>query len=196
MDEKEISSAEESLKIIETMINRAKNTVADNSFLFLLWGWIIFIASITQFFLKVLFNYPHHYYTWALLFIALFISILRYGKKSTESLSKTYVDYIIENLWTGIILSYILFTAIFFRIGWEHSYTFYIFLMSLGCFLTGKLLNFYPLVIGSVLCGFLFLLSTFINYDYNILICGLAVLVSYIIPGHILRLRFKKTQLV
>jgi hypothetical protein len=195
MEEKEISSAEESLEIIETMITKAKNTVADNSFLFLLWGWLVFIASVTQFILRVLFNYSHHYYTWALLFIALFISIFRHKKKSTKSGSKTYIDFIIENLWICIILSYILFTIIFFRIGWEHSYTFYIFLMSLGCFLTGKLLNFYPLVTGSIICGFLVLLSTFISYNYDILICGLAIMVSYIIPGHLLRLRFKKTQL-
>jgi hypothetical protein len=195
MDEKKISSVEESLEIIETMINKAKNTVADNSFLFLLWGWLVFIASITQFILKILFNYSHHYYAWALLFIALLVSISRYRMKRVKNGAKTYIDYIIENLWVGIILSYMLFTLIFFRIGWEHCYTFYVFLMSLSCFLTGKLLNFFPLVAGSIICGFLVLLSTFINYDYNILICGLAVMISYIIPGHLLRLRYKKQNL-
>jgi hypothetical protein len=195
MEEKEISSAEESLQIIEAMINKAKNTVADNSLLFLLWGWLVFIASIAQFILKVLFNYPYHYYTWSLLLIALAVSIFRYKKKSTISTSKTYTDYIIGNLWAGIISSYILLTVIFFRVGWGHSYTFYVFLTSLSCFLTGRLLDFLPLVTGSIICVSLVLLTTFVNYDYGILICGFAVLAGYIIPGHLLRLKFKKHNL-
>ncbi|HZY36022.1 MAG TPA: hypothetical protein VFE53_05205 [Mucilaginibacter sp.] len=194
MEEKEISSAEESLQIIESMINKAKNTVADNSFLFLLWGWLAFTASLAQFILKIVFNYPHHYYTWALLLVALLVSVSRLKKGSRVNGSKTYIDYTIENLWICVIASYILFTLIFFRIGWLHSYTFYIFLMSLSSFLTGKLLNFRSLVMGATGGGFLALLSTFMNYDYDILACGLGVLVSYIIPGHLLRSRFKKSR--
>jgi hypothetical protein len=195
MEEKEISSAEESIQIIEAMINRAKTSAADNSFLFLLWGWLILIASVTQFILKALFNYPHHYYTWALLFVALIISVFRDKSKIPDGRSKSYVDYAVGNLWMGIISSYILLTIIFFRIGWEHCYTFYILLMSLGCFLTGKIVNFYPLMAGSIICCLLALLTTFIDFDDSILICGIAILVSYIIPGHLLRTKFKKTQI-
>ena len=173
MAEKELLSVEESLEIIQSMIDKAKNAVVDNSFLFLLWGWLVFIACIAQFTLKVLFNYSHHYYSWSVLIFALGISIFRDRKKSVRSRPKTYD----------------LFTLIFFRIGWEHCYTFYIFLMSLGCFLTGKLLNFNPLVMSAAISGVLALLTTFTSYDYNILLCGLAILVSYIIPGYLLRLQ-------
>jgi low temperature requirement protein LtrA len=66
--------------------------------------------------------------------------------------------------------------------------------MALCCFLTGKLLSFPPLVFGAIISGFLALLTTLLNFDYNILICGLAILVSYIIPGYLLRIRYKKIQ--
>jgi hypothetical protein len=191
MDEKEILSVEESLEIIESMIYKAKNTVADNSFSFLLWGWLVLIASTSQFTLKALFHYNHHYYPWALMIIAPGVSIFRDRQTAAGSRPKTYVDYSIQNLWVAIISSYALFTLIFFRIGWEHCYTFYIFLMAIGCFLTGKLLSFYPLVAGAILCGLLAFLTTFISYDYDILLCGLAVLVSYIIPGYLLRVQFR-----
>lgn len=191
MDEKDPLSVEESFEIIQSMIDKAKNSVADNSYLFLLWGWLVFIACIAQFTLKVFFNYTHHYYPWAILIIALGISIFRDRKNTVRSGPKTYVDYSIEILWMAVISSYALFTLIFFRVGWEHCYTFYIFLMSIGCFLTGKLLSFYPLVMSAAISGGLALLTTFISYDYDILLCGLAILISYIIPGYLLRLQFR-----
>jgi hypothetical protein len=44
----ETLSPEESLQVIRTMIEKAKTTVADNSFYFLLWGWLVFIAALLQ----------------------------------------------------------------------------------------------------------------------------------------------------
>jgi len=38
-------SPEESLQFIQTMIDKAKDSVADKSFYFLLWGWLVFIAA-------------------------------------------------------------------------------------------------------------------------------------------------------
>ena len=152
MDEKDPLSVEESFEIIQSMIDKAKNSVADNSYLFLLWGWLVFIACIAQFTLKVFFNYTHHYYPWAILIIALGISIFRNRKNTVRSGPKTCVDY---------------------------------------SFLTGKLLSFYPLVMSATISVALALLTTFISYDYDILLCGLAILISYIIPGYLLRLQFR-----
>jgi len=43
MDDKNLK-AEESLRIIEQMIQRAKGNLNNSSFYFLLWGWIILIT--------------------------------------------------------------------------------------------------------------------------------------------------------
>ena len=47
--QEESFSPEESLQVIQTMIEKTKSKVVDNSFYFLLWGWLVFIASIGQF---------------------------------------------------------------------------------------------------------------------------------------------------
>ena len=187
MEEKEISSPEESLEIIRLMVEKAKSTVVDNSFLFLLWGWFVLACSLGQYFLKVVYQKTYHYYPWALLIIALVIPLFRGRRKK----SQTYVDYTIENTWIGILISYVLFTAIFFRIGWDHCYPFYIFLMSLGGFLTGKFLDFNPLVVGGIGGAALALLTAFLDFDQDILVCCLAILICYIIPGYMLRSRYK-----
>jgi len=48
------------------------------------------------------------------------------------------------------------------------------------------------LVWGGVICWGLAILSTFTTYDTNILICATAILVSYIIPGYLLRNQHRK----
>ncbi|MBL7931105.1 MAG: hypothetical protein JNL60_04365, partial [Bacteroidia bacterium] len=43
--EKEMSPVE-GFAIIDSMINTAKNKLADDGFYFILWGWLVFIASV------------------------------------------------------------------------------------------------------------------------------------------------------
>jgi hypothetical protein len=57
----------------------------------------------------------------------------------------------------------------------------------LGTFVSGMILKFKPLVIGGVLCWLLTIVSLFVNFDYQLLLAGAAILCSYIIPGHLLR---------
>ena len=47
MKEKELSP-EESIDLINTMIGKARKRYTDNSFYFLLWGWLVIVASALQ----------------------------------------------------------------------------------------------------------------------------------------------------
>ena len=49
MESEKPLSGEESLRIIQQMINAAQNEIQDKSFHYLLWGWIVLIASLWQF---------------------------------------------------------------------------------------------------------------------------------------------------
>jgi hypothetical protein len=47
--EQENFSPQQSLQLIDSMINKAKNRFNENGFLYLLWGWVIFISAIVHF---------------------------------------------------------------------------------------------------------------------------------------------------
>ncbi|HLZ88263.1 MAG TPA: hypothetical protein VKQ52_13505 [Puia sp.] len=195
MEDKQIQSAEESIAIIEKMIEQAKKSVADNSFLFLSWGWLLFGALITQFMLKVIFRYPYHYYAWALMYLVLAFLLFYLKRKVAKRMTTTFIDRAIQYLLICLVISSLLLTLVFMRIGWENCYTFYMVIMAAGCFLAGKLLQYRPLVIASVLCAVMAMLSTYISFDGKILLCGFAVLVSYIIPGYLLRSAYRRGAL-
>jgi hypothetical protein len=186
---------EESLQLIQTMIDKVKNTVADRSFYFLLWGWLVFIASLLQFVLKVLVKSSNHGAAWNLMFIGIIVSIFRNVKGAKKRTVTTYVDDSLRYTWISIFITQLLFVFVFMRRGdWEYCYTFYMLLYAIGCFITGRIIKFSPLVWGAIGCWFLAIVSTFASFDYNILLSALAVLISYIIPGHLLRLNYRKRE--
>ena len=192
--DKEIFSPQDGLQLIQNMIDKAKNSVADKSFYFLLWGWLVFIGCILQFTLKVFVQTSLHPVAWSIMYIGFIVSFW-YGRRQRKiTIVKTYVDEALRNIWMVLGISQTLVVLIFLRRGgWENCYTIFILLYSIGCFLTGRTLKFPPLVWGGVICWGLAILSTFTTYDANILICAVAILVSYIIPGYLLRNQHRKT---
>jgi hypothetical protein len=187
----ETLTPEESLQVIRTMIENAKTTVADNSFYFLLWGWLVFIGAIGQYTLKVFVRTDRNPLVWLILFIGVIVSAI-YSRKGRSKPVRTYVDEGLWNIWSAVGIAQGLIVFIFFRRNdWEHCYTIFILTYSIGCYLTGRLLRFRPLVWGAVLCWVLSIVTTFVGYETNILLLAAAILGSYIIPGYLLRANYK-----
>jgi hypothetical protein len=190
--QEETFTAEQSLQVIRTMIDKTKNSVADDSYYFLLWGWLVFAACILQFILKVIVQTPYHPVAWNLMFVGVLFSVLHGIKQNKERKVKTYVDEMLNHLWISIFFSYVLFGFIFARMGWENCYSFYMLLYAIGSFVTGRSLKFSPLVWGAIGSWLLAILSTFTSFDVNMLLCACAILISYIIPGYLLRNKYKR----
>ena len=55
---------EQSLELIGSMINKAKNKFGENGHLYLLWGWAILICSLAQFILFRYVKWEYHYMVW------------------------------------------------------------------------------------------------------------------------------------
>jgi len=188
-------SPEKSLALIQTMIDKTRDSVADKSFYFLLWGWLVFVAALLQFVLKVHFHSPNHPVAWNLMFVGAIVSALYSRKERGKKRVKTYVDDSIRYLWIAVGICQGLFIFIFARNGnWQDCYTFFMLLYGLGCFITGSILKFPPLVWGAVASWMLVILSTFTTYDQNILLLAVAILVSYIIPGYLLRREHQRSH--
>lgn len=188
----ETLTPEESLQVITSMIEKAKTTVADNSFYFLLWGWLVLIGAIGQYVLKVIVKTERHPEIWYIMFIGVVASVIYRRRERRIRRVKTYVNEGLRNIWTVVGIAQVLIIFIFSRQGdWEHCYTIFILTYSIGCYLTGRLLRFNPLVWGAALCWVLAILTTYSDFDTNILLLAAAILGSYIIPGYLLRKQYQ-----
>jgi len=190
MTEQEFSP-KDSLRIIQTMIEKTKQNISHQSHYFLLWGWGAFIGFTGQYILKVYFEYPKHYQIWWISALCFVINIVFVIKFSKQERVKTYVDENMGNLWAGLIISFIVSMIIFTKTGWQNCYPVFMMLYGTGTFISGKILRFSPLIIGGLISFFLAAVSVWFNVDLQMLFAAASILFSYIIPGHLLYMNYK-----
>jgi hypothetical protein len=180
-------SPQESLQLIQSMIDRTKANIGESRFYFLLWGWIAFIGVMGQFILKVMVHYPYHYRIWVITLVGIIWSMLYTRNRHKKVRARTYIGDSMRYLWTGMGISFFVLCFIISqsRVGWEYSYPLFILLYGLGTYVSGRILQFKPLVIGGIFNWILAIASTFFDFDYQMLFSGAAILTSYIIPGYL-----------
>jgi len=186
-------SPQESLKLIQSMIEKSKLAYADNSFYFLFWGWLVFSCCIAQFVL-IQVQYTHHYYVWFLMIVGGIISGWYSSKQSKQIVTKTFVDVANQNLWMALVFAFMVLLVINVTAAkaWQNAFPYYILIYAIGTYVTGKLLQFKPLVYGGLINFVLAALCSKFTYEYQLLILAAALLCSYIIPGHLLKIQYKK----
>jgi len=189
-------SPRESLKLITEMIERTKSSISDRSHYFLLWGWAVVLGCLTQYFLKAVLNYPRHYYAWLITPVAIALHFVFVYQDRKKDRIKTFINEANIYLWTSIGLSFFALGFVFSHIGWQYCYPFYILLYGIGTYISGSLLRFRPMIIGGLLCFVLVVICVHQSYDFQMLITAFAIIISYIIPGYMLRNQYKKQKLI
>jgi hypothetical protein len=185
-------SPEQSLRLIQTMIDKTKQDISGKTHYFLVWGWITFIACTGQFILKHIMNYEKHYLVWTIILVGIVYSAWQGYKEGKSSKVRTYVSDSMTYLWTGMGITYLVLSIVLSNIGWNTSvFPFFIILYALGTFISGNFIKFRPLIVGGILAWILAVVAVYLPYDYQMLVAAAAILVSYIIPAYLLRARNK-----
>ena len=188
-------STNDRIALIEEMINKAKSNFSDDSFLYLLWGWVIFICSVGHFILLKtgLLKYPE--YIWVLTWIAVLVQIFYIFKVNKKKRIKTYTDEIIGYLWMSFGFTMFFITIILgYTSNWVALYPLLLFLYGTPTFLSGVIIKFMPLKIGGISCWILAFVAKFTPNIYILLLLALAVIAAWIIPGYLLKIKFKKDK--
>ncbi len=188
-------SPQDSLKVIQSMLEKSKEDIRGNDIYFLMWGWITFIACTGQFLLKRVFDYPYHYQVWWLTILGALLTFYIAARQKNEKKVRTYIEESMGFLWIGMGISFFVLTVIFFKLGWGMPvFPFFIMLYGLGTFVSGCLLRFRPFIVGGISASVIAIAAAFMEYDFQILMAGLAIMVSYIIPAYMLRAKIGNTK--
>lgn len=195
--EDEQFSGEESLRLIQSMINRAQDKFAENGHLYLLWGWVVFVCSLTQFGLQRIFHLSpeNTWMVWLLTWVALIYQIAYIRQKRRKLEVRTYTQDIVSYVWIVFGISTILM-AFILGTNKQPMLVNPVLLVSYGIptFLSGIILRFRPLIWGAVFCWVLAVICSQLKTDLQLVLIALAVLLAWIIPGYQLRNKFKQTN--
>lgn len=181
-------SPQESLEVIRTMLQKSREDVRGDDIYFLVWGWLTFICCTAQFILKHVLDYPKHYLVWWLVPVGVVLSVIISIRQGKQKKVSTYVGESMGYLWMGMGISFFVLSMIISSTGWDKNpFPFFILLYGLGTFISGCLLRFKPFIIGGILAWLIAIGSAYLEYDYQVLAGGLAIMVSYLIPAYMLR---------
>lgn len=186
----------EGLEIIQSMINRAKDKFSENGHLYLLWGWTVFLCSVTQFILLSYTSFEYHYMVWMSCWVvAIYQSVYMARRKKREQV-RTYTDDIVGYVWLAFVVAMFLMGFLFGSVLGDQYYKMvspgFLVLYGIPTFLSGIILRFKPLVIGGISCWALSILCLFVPPNFQLLFLSAAMLVAWIIPGYLLRSKYKK----
>ncbi len=188
-----LRNEQESLQLIQQMIENSKAKLGESSYFYLLWGWLVLIASLSQFVLLFTsFQYP--FLMWpVVIVIGVVLSIIKSRRLTKRSKVKTYVQTAIIHLWIGFTVSLfiVIFSSSYGKISWAMSNSFIILLYGIGTFVSGGILKFKPLKIGGIASWIIAVASMFTPEQYTLVAIALSIIVAYLIPGYLLKSKEK-----
>ena len=179
-------SAQESLRVIRETIDLAKSGFREDGFHFLLWGWLVAIASATDWYLAVIQHDERHSMAWIIMVvIGIPVAMIREWHLGKRQKSQNIVRNWYGLIWLGYAISMILAIPMAVRIG-VSPVPFILVLTGFATFMSGVLLKFKPLLIGAAVFWAGALWCMFLSTDQHLLIQSATAILGYLIPGYLL----------
>ena len=203
MEERNITE-QESLLIIQQMIQTAKQEQKDDGKGWIIWGWLIFLASILSY-LNEKFEWFNHFFFWNLFGLATLVlfafELFQYFSGRKKERVKTYTNDLFKKLNIGFFITLMLI-ILSMNIGYPinnfppvKGFALLLGLYGFWILIYGTVLNFRPSMIGAYITWAFAFASLFVNqFEYTMLLHAGAVLCGYIIPGHIAYKEFNKVN--
>lgn len=193
--EKENLTPEESFVIINRAIANFKMNYRENSQVFLLWGWILTLASISNFIILKMsgileaweykgFLILGNWVVFILIGTVIMYFVVRKEKKEKKVYSQ--IDKFINKLWWVTAASFVIAVILCFRLELEPP-SVMLLVAGIATTTTGLVIRFKPLVFGGMSFFIFSIASTFVTNEYLALVVSAAIICGYLIPGYALR---------
>lgn len=198
MEDKQLSG-QESLLLIQQMIQTAKAEQKDDGRAWILWGWVLLAASVLTY-LNIIYGWFNTYFFWNLfgVFTILFFlySTIRYLFFKKVERVRTYTGDLFARLNIGFFLTlFLIIVSINVGVAPSKGFSLLVGLYAFWVLVHGTALDFRPSIIASyIMWGIAFVCLFVDEFRWVMLLHGLAVLCGYIIPGHIANREFRKVN--
>ncbi len=190
-------TGQESLQIIQQMIDTAKREQKDDGKGWIIWGWMLFLASVLTA-INIHYQWFQTFFFWNMLgIVTLVIFIVEIIKNLTvKKLQKveTYTKAIFKKLNIGFFIClFFIITAMNVGINPLKGFPLLMSLYGFWILIYGSLLDFKPSVIGAFVTWILAFVALFqSSFQVIMILHAASALCGYIIPGHIANRKFKE----
>jgi uncharacterized membrane protein (GlpM family) len=220
-EEKELTE-QESLRIISEMILKTKKEFYDTGIGALLWGSVVSFCGVYGF-LAVTFNWPFKYDVWYLTFFAIVPQIIILIKEKKARKATQHIDGVAA-AWIAFAVTMLGMTIYSTAIPYTVAQNFkaehlelllhntqanttknispfipnftsvYLLVYAFPTLVTGIGRCFKPMTYGAIICYLCFVISCFTANTIDLLLQSIAAISCWLIPGFILRNRYRKAK--
>lgn len=182
---------QESLNIIESMIATAKNRISEDGFHFILWGVLVIVASLGNYFLADMLTGGKEGLVWMIMpVIGAPLAVIYEVRKNRREKVKTYIDHIYGYMWMAF--GFTLFSVIFLAAGQGLSpIPFILALVGFTTFVSGIMTKFRPLIAGGIVFWVASFAAGYSEPAVQLFINAGATFLGYVIPGILLWRNYK-----
>ena len=214
MEQEKQLTEQESLQLIQQMINKAKGSYHDTGIGPILWGSVITFCSLATF-AEVQFNFELPFDVWLLTLIAIIPQIFISIREGRMRKVLKYEDVALGYIWACFGISIFLLIHInagiishldpifkdYNELKGPHEITFdyasystslFLMLYGMPSILTGGITKFKPMLYGGILCWLCCIISVYTNIKTDLLLMALSAMAMWLIPGIILRRKYLK----
>ncbi len=186
---------EESFDIINKAISNFKMNYKESAQSFLLWGWVLTLASFSNFIiLKILHTKEAYgsmgFYSlgnWCVFGIIGFIVLFFMERKTIKNKKVfSHLDAYIKNLWIVTAASFFIATFLCAKLEIAPP-PIMLLIAGIATTTSGLLIKFRPLIIGGIAFFIFSIATTFVSNEYIALIVGVSIICGYLIPGYFLK---------
>ncbi|RYZ54393.1 MAG: hypothetical protein EOP49_05285 [Sphingobacteriales bacterium] len=222
MEEKHISE-QESLRLIQEMIGKAKSHFHESGASSMLWGTVIGVCGLVSF-AEQQWNFSIGFDIWILTLAAIIPGVWFNIRESKRRMVKTHQEVATNMVWNVFGISIVclvlygniipgvserLFASEHIELLSRNTLTgetthyrpstlslssIFLVIYAFPTLATGLITKFRPMTIGAVLCYCFFIASLFTSFKYDMLLSGLAGIGNWLIPGLILNSRYRKAK--
>lgn len=204
MENEKRLTEKESLELITTMINKARDSFHDTGVGAIMWGAVVAVCSLVKF-SEIYFNYRLPFDIYLLTLAAIIPQIYFVIKEKRERKVKSYDDAFMDYLWLafGICLFLLIhvINLVFYRLepmadeyrtltGHAGSFRFYeyvsplfLILYGLPTFVTGASCKFKPMLWGGIFCWACSIVTVYTSIEIDLLLTAAAAILSWFVPG-------------
>lgn len=179
-------SPQQSLDLIQSMIRQAQGNMSNNSFYFILWGWVVVVANFGMYFMIQFTDIQNPHFIWLIAIPAWAITMIHGSRQGRKERKTSHLDRVNMWLWVGYGICLLPVITFMSRLNFQVSPLILI-ITALPTFVTGIMLKFKPLILGGV-SFYIFGIICFMMSPVNqFLIGGIAIACGYLIPGYLLK---------
>lgn len=182
MEQEQTLDTQESLRIIEDMIQKAKFNFSQGSFYFILWGFLLIGAALVQQF----YGGEMSWIGWPIAGVIGGIGSGIYGARSSKDQPMMHLDKMYSAIWIVFFVTIIFLLAGLVGNGIDPN-GYIMIIAGFPTLLTGLILKFKPLQYGGVGFFILGVASIFFLQEWSSLIYAVSMVQGYLIPGFIMR---------